>query len=159
MLWKIARCDKVTNGFLSGFTRLMPGQQQHFSVLFAAMLPAGSSVISSNVALNCDALRVLENAAKKDVELRNVLGDTIGNPDQMRLKSFSPVGSNICFKLYKPPSDGDVDLIGYSVMFIILSVLPSNIYSIVIGYSVMLANISMEYNPLYDADKGFNIIP
>ncbi|GJS39351.1 nicalin-1, partial [Tanacetum coccineum] len=83
---------------------------------------------------------VLENAAKNDVELRNVLGDTIGNPDQMRLKvedrihkkgrdfhksktgsvvafkvtfrDFSPVGSNIWFKLYGPPSDRDVDLIG-----------------------------------------------
>nr|GEV89220.1 hypothetical protein [Tanacetum cinerariifolium] len=30
--------------------------------------------------------KVLENAAKNDVELRNVLGDTIGNPDQMRRK-------------------------------------------------------------------------
>nr|GEV89221.1 hypothetical protein [Tanacetum cinerariifolium] len=29
---------------------------------------------------------VLENAAKNDVELRNVLGDTIGNPNQMRGK-------------------------------------------------------------------------
>nr|GEX12653.1 hypothetical protein [Tanacetum cinerariifolium] len=29
---------------------------------------------------------VLENAAKNDVELRYVLGDTISNPDQMRLK-------------------------------------------------------------------------
>ncbi|GJW93767.1 hypothetical protein Tco_0173439 [Tanacetum coccineum] len=75
-----------------------------------------------------------------NVELRNVLGDTIGNPDQMRLKvedrirkkgrdfhkpktgsvvafkvtfrDFSPVGSNIWFKLYGPPSDPDVDLIG-----------------------------------------------
>nr|GEX13260.1 hypothetical protein [Tanacetum cinerariifolium] len=25
--------------------------------------------------------------------------------------------------------------------------------------SVVLANTSMEYNPFYDADKGFNIIP
>ncbi|GJS59087.1 DUF3531 domain-containing protein [Tanacetum coccineum] len=75
-----------------------------------------------------------------NVELRNILGDTIGNPDQMRLKvedrirkkgrdfhkpktgsvvafkvtfrDFSPVGSNIWFKLYGPPSDPDVDLIG-----------------------------------------------
>nr|GFD17349.1 hypothetical protein [Tanacetum cinerariifolium] len=65
---------------------------------------------------------VLENAAKNDVELRYVLGDTISNPDQMRLKvkdmiskkrrdfhkpktgsvafkvtfrDFNPVGSNI----------------------------------------------------------------
>ncbi|GKE37577.1 hypothetical protein Tco_1460982 [Tanacetum coccineum] len=26
-------------------------------------------------------------------------------------------------------------------------------------YSVVLANTSMEYNPLYDADKGFNVMP
>ncbi|PWA89696.1 hypothetical protein CTI12_AA110620 [Artemisia annua] len=49
--------------------------------------------------------------------------------------SFSPVGSNIWFKLYGPPSDRDVDLIG------------------------SLANTSMEYNPLYDTDKGFNVMP
>nr|GEZ78113.1 hypothetical protein [Tanacetum cinerariifolium] len=89
---------------------------------------------------------VLENAAKNDVELRNVLGDTIGDPDQMRRKvvdtirnkgrdfhkaktesvvafnltflDLSPVGSTIWFKLYGPPSDPHVDLIvtGYSVM-------------------------------------------
>ncbi|GJR83673.1 DUF3531 domain-containing protein [Tanacetum coccineum] len=79
------------------------------------------------------------DSKSNNVELRNVLGDTIGNPDQMRLKvedrirkkgrdfhkpktsvvafkvtfrDFSPVGSNIWFKLYGPPSDPDVDLIG-----------------------------------------------
>ncbi|GJV42112.1 ARID DNA-binding domain-containing protein [Tanacetum coccineum] len=85
--------------------------------------------------------RGLEKEQKfNNVELRNVLGDTIGNPDQMRLKvedrirkkgrdfhkpktgsvvafkvtfrDFSPVGSHIWFKLYGPPSDPDVDLIG-----------------------------------------------
>lgn len=26
-------------------------------------------------------------------------------------------------------------------------------------YTWQLANTSMEYNPLYDADKGFNVMP
>ncbi|GJY17350.1 hypothetical protein Tco_0388841 [Tanacetum coccineum] len=99
-----------------------------------------------------------------NVELRNILGDTIGNPDQMRLKvedrirkkgrdfhkpkhdlllllSFSPVGSNIWFKLYGPPSDPDVDLIFHR-------------YSVMWPFILQLANTSMEYNPLYDADKA-----
>ncbi|GJS70018.1 transposase, MuDR, MULE transposase domain protein [Tanacetum coccineum] len=62
----------------------------------------------------------------------------LGRPPAL---SFSPVGSHIWFKLYGPPSDPDVDLIG------------------TICYLVMLANTSMEYNPLYDADKGFNVMP
>ncbi|GJY53590.1 hypothetical protein Tco_0445254 [Tanacetum coccineum] len=87
-----------------------------------------------------DRLHNYPSWANNNVELRNILGDTIGNPDQMRLKvedrirkkgrdfhkpktgsvvafkvtfrDFSPVGSNIWFKLYGPPSDPDVDLIG-----------------------------------------------
>lgn len=33
-----------------------------------------------------NGFRVLEDAAKNDIELRNVLGDTIGKPEQMRQK-------------------------------------------------------------------------
>ncbi|GJW68044.1 structural maintenance of chromosomes-like protein [Tanacetum coccineum] len=123
--------------------------------------------------------KVLENAAKNDVELRNVLGDTIGNPDQMRLKigyarrgeTFtnpkqdpllllkSPfetsVGSNIWFKLYGPPSDRDVDLIGTVIQsWYLMGRLGAYNSS-----NLQLANTSMEYNPLYDADKGFNVMP
>nr|GEW92251.1 hypothetical protein [Tanacetum cinerariifolium] len=127
--------------------------------------------------------KVLENAAKNDVELRNVLGDTIGNPDEMRRKvedrirkkgrdfhkaktgsvvafkvtfrDFSPVGSNIWFKLYGPPSDRDVDLIGTVIQsWYLMGRLGAYNSS-----NLQLANTSMEYNPLYDADNGFNVMP
>ncbi|KAL0709244.1 hypothetical protein Bca4012_016222 [Brassica carinata] len=107
--------------------------------------------------------KVLETACKDDEELRAVLGDSIGNPELMRKKveervrkkgkdfqkqktgsvlsfkvsfrDFNPVDSFIWFELYGSPSDRDVDLIG------------------------SLANSSMEYDPLYDAEKGFKVMP
>ncbi|KAI3683282.1 hypothetical protein L1987_83785 [Smallanthus sonchifolius] len=135
--------------------------------------------------------KVLEDAAKNDVELRNVLGDSIGKPEQMRQKiefgrrgeiftslkrvplllsksplesnslalslfdSFSPVGSNIWFKLYGPPSDRDADLIGS----VIQSWYVMGRLGAFNSANLQLANASMEYNPLYDADKGFNVMP
>ncbi|KAI3826747.1 hypothetical protein L1987_00800 [Smallanthus sonchifolius] len=127
--------------------------------------------------------KVLEDAAKNDVELRNVLGDSIGKPEQMRQKvedrirkkgrdfhkpktgsvvafkvtfrDFSPVGSNIWFKLYGPPSDRDVDLIGS----VIQSWYVMGRLGAFNSANLQLANASMEYNPLYDADKGFNVMP
>ncbi|KAK1413567.1 hypothetical protein QVD17_35342 [Tagetes erecta] len=127
--------------------------------------------------------KVLENAAKNDIELRNVLGDSIGKPEQMRQKvedrirkkgrdfhkpktgsvvafkvtfrDFSPVGSNIWFKLYGPPSDRDVDLIGSVIQaWYVMGRLGAYNSS-----NLQLANASMEYNPLYDADKGFTVMP
>ncbi|KAL8262745.1 hypothetical protein R6Q59_024094 [Mikania micrantha] len=127
--------------------------------------------------------KVLEDAAKNDIELRNVLGDSIGKPEQMRQKvedrirkkgrdfhkpktgsvvafkvtfrDFSPVGSNIWFKLYGPPSDRDVDLIGSVIQsWYIMGRLGAFNAS-----NLQLANASMEYNPLYDADKGFSVMP
>uniref|UniRef100_A0A175YLM3 Uncharacterized protein n=1 Tax=Daucus carota subsp. sativus TaxID=79200 RepID=A0A175YLM3_DAUCS len=107
--------------------------------------------------------KVLEDACRTDSELRAVLGDSIGNPELMRkrveervqrkgrdfqksktgsvlafkvsFRDFNPVDSYIWFELLGAPSDRDVDLIG------------------------SLANSSMEYNPLYDADKGFTVMP
>ncbi|GJW91353.1 hypothetical protein Tco_0168906 [Tanacetum coccineum] len=71
--------------------------------------------------------------------------------DLLLLLSFSPVGSNIWFKLYGPPSDPDVDLIGTS--WYLMGRLGAY------NSSNLQANTSMEYNPLYDADKGFNVMP
>ncbi|KAA3482615.1 Glycoside hydrolase, clan GH-D [Gossypium australe] len=84
--------------------------------------------------------KVLENACKDDEELRAVLGDSIGDPEQMRkrieervrkkgrdfnkkktgsllafkvtFRDFNPLDSYIWFELYGSPSDREVNLIG-----------------------------------------------
>ncbi|WZY80207.1 hypothetical protein YC2023_026591 [Brassica napus] len=124
--------------------------------------------------------KVLESACKDDEELRAVLGDSIGNPELMRKKveervrkkgkdfqkqktgsvlsfkvsfrDFNPVDSFIWFELYGSPSDRDVDLIGsaWYVMGRLGAFNTSNL---------QLANSSMEYDPLYDAEKGFKVMP
>ncbi|GJZ89670.1 hypothetical protein Tco_0661452 [Tanacetum coccineum] len=156
-----------------------------------------------------------------NVELRNVLGDTIGNPDQMRLKlmigfarrggdfHMPKLGSVVAFKVTFREStakkttttrvvvvskstsgdDGDDDVSssgsrgsgttarGRRLLkvreekrkreFDRLNNYPSwakylfiiHFISFHFYYSVVLANTSMEYNPLYDADKGFNVMP
>ncbi|KAJ4974605.1 hypothetical protein NE237_007779 [Protea cynaroides] len=127
--------------------------------------------------------KILENACRDDEELRAVLGDSIGNPELMRKKvedrirrkgrdfrksktgsvlafkvsfrDFNPIDSYVWFELYGSPSDRDVDLIGgviqsWYVMGRLGAFNSSNL---------QVANTSMEYNPLYDADKGFNVMP
>ncbi|PWA47609.1 hypothetical protein CTI12_AA496580 [Artemisia annua] len=77
------------------------------------------------------------------------------HPRRVQVMSFSPVGSNIWFKLYGPPSDRDVDLIGSVIQsWYVMGRLGAYNSS-----NLQLANTSMEYNPLYDADKGFNVMP
>ncbi|KDP40456.1 hypothetical protein JCGZ_24455 [Jatropha curcas] len=127
--------------------------------------------------------KVLEDACKNDEELRAVLGDSIGNPELMRkrvedrvrkkgrdfyksktgsvlafkvsFRDFNPVDSFIWFELYGSPSDRDVDLIGSTIQsWYVMGRLGAFNSS-----NLQLANQSMEYNPLYDADKGFKVMP
>ncbi|CAN7037466.1 unnamed protein product [Brassica rapa subsp. trilocularis] len=128
--------------------------------------------------------KVLESACKDDEELRAVLGDSIGNPELMRkqvveervrkkgkdfqkqksgsvlsfkvsFRDFNPVDSFIWFELYGPPSDRDVDLIGSVIQaWYVMGRLGAFNTS-----NLQLANSSMEYDPLYDAEKGFKVMP
>ncbi|KAK1379302.1 Alpha-galactosidase-like [Heracleum sosnowskyi] len=127
--------------------------------------------------------KVLEDACKTDSELRAVLGDSIGNPELMRkrveervqrkgrdfqksktgsvlafkvsFRDFNPVDSYIWFELLGAPSDRDVDLIGSVIQsWYVMGRLGAYNQS-----NLQLANSSMEYNPLYDADKGFTVMP
>ncbi|KAK3011755.1 hypothetical protein RJ639_012300 [Escallonia herrerae] len=127
--------------------------------------------------------KVLEDACKNDAELRAVLGDSIGNPDEMRKKveervrtkgrdlqksktgsvlafkvsfrDFNPIDSYIWFELYGSPSDRDVDLIGSVIQsWYVMGRLGAFNSS-----NLQLGNSSMDYDPLYDADKGFNVMP
>ncbi|KAL1561345.1 hypothetical protein AAHA92_04062 [Salvia divinorum] len=127
--------------------------------------------------------KVLEDACRNDSELRAVLGDSIGNPDLMRkrveervrtrgrnitksksgsvlafkvsFRDFNPLDSYIWFELYGSPSDRDVDILG--------SVIQSWYVMGRLGAfntaNLQLANSSMEHDPLYDADKGFKVMP
>ncbi|XP_040996754.1 uncharacterized protein LOC121242842 [Juglans microcarpa x Juglans regia] len=127
--------------------------------------------------------KVLEDACKEDAELRAVLGDSIGNPDLMRkrveervrmkgrdfhksktgsilafkvsFRDFNPLDSFIWFELYGPPSDRDVDLIGS----VIQSWYVMGRLGAFNSANLQLANSSMEYNPLYDSKKGFDVMP
>ncbi|XP_031268370.1 uncharacterized protein LOC116126836 [Pistacia vera] len=127
--------------------------------------------------------KVLEDACKDDEELRAVLGDSIGNPELMRkrveervrqkgrdfqksktgsvvafkvgFRDFNPIDSYIWFELYGSPSDRDVDLIGSVIQsWYVMGRLGAFNSS-----NLQLANSSMEYDPLYDADKGFKVMP
>ncbi|KAL2335781.1 hypothetical protein Fmac_016994 [Flemingia macrophylla] len=127
--------------------------------------------------------KVLENACKDDAELRAVLGDSIGNPELMRkrvedrvrkkgrdfqksktgsvlafkvtFRDFNPLDSYIWFELFGSPSDQDVDLIGNVIQsWYVMGRLGAFNSS-----NLQLANSSMEYDPLYDADKGFKVMP
>ncbi|MBA0799023.1 hypothetical protein Gohar_009559 [Gossypium harknessii] len=127
--------------------------------------------------------KVLENACKDDEELRAVLGDSIGDPEQMRkrieervrkkgrdfnkkktgsllafkvtFRDFNPLDSYIWFELYGAPSDREVDLIGSVIQswYVMGRLGAFNSSNLQVG------NASMEYDPLYDADKGFNVMP
>ncbi|XP_050230737.1 uncharacterized protein LOC126679800 [Mercurialis annua] len=127
--------------------------------------------------------KVLENACKHDDELRAVLGDSVGNPDLMRkrveervrtkgrnfsksktgsvlafnvsFRDFNPVDSYIWFELFGSPTDRDVDLIGSTVQsWYVMGRLGAFNSS-----NLQLANQSMEYNPLYDVEKGSKAMP
>lgn len=127
--------------------------------------------------------KVLEDACKNDTELRAVLGDSTGNPELMRkrveervrrkgrdfqksktgsvlafkvsFRDFNPLDSYIWFELYGSPSDRDVDLLGSVIQsWYIMGRLGAFNSS-----NLQLANSSMEYDPLYDADKGFKVMP
>ncbi|XVE66430.1 hypothetical protein DITRI_Ditri08aG0079600 [Diplodiscus trichospermus] len=127
--------------------------------------------------------KVLENACKDDEELRAVLGDSIGDPELMRkrveervrkkgrdfykqkkgsvlsfkvsFRDFNPLDSYIWFELYGSPSDREVNLIGSVIQsWYVMGRLGAFNSS-----NLQLANSSMEYDPLYDADKGFKVMP
>ncbi|CAK7323802.1 unnamed protein product [Dovyalis caffra] len=128
--------------------------------------------------------KVLEDACKNDEELRALLGDSIGNPELMRqrvedrvrkkgrsnfhksktgsvvsfkvsFRDFNPIDSYIWFEFYGSPSDQDVDLIGTVIQSWYLMGRLGGFNS----SNLQLANSSMEYDPLYDADKGFKVMP
>ncbi|CAA3023336.1 Hypothetical predicted protein [Olea europaea subsp. europaea] len=127
--------------------------------------------------------KVLEDACKNDLELRAVLGDSVGNPELMRerveervrqkgrnfqkskagsvlafkvsFRDFNPLDSYIWFELYGSPSDRDVDLLGSVIQsWYVMGRLGAFNSS-----NLQMASSSMEYNPLYDADKGFKVMP
>lgn len=127
--------------------------------------------------------KVLEDACKNDSELRAVLGDSIGNPELMRkrveervrqkgqnfqksktgsvlafkvsFRDFNPLDSYIWFEFYGSPSDRDVDLLGSVIQsWYVMGRLGAFNSS-----NLQMASSSMEYNPLYDADKGFKVMP
>ncbi|KAJ6983814.1 katanin p80 WD40 repeat-containing subunit B1 [Populus alba x Populus x berolinensis] len=128
--------------------------------------------------------KVLEDACKSDEELRALLGDSIGNPELMRqrvedrvrkkgrsnfhksktgsvvsfkvsFRDFNPIDSYIWFEFYGSPSDQDVDIIGTVIQsWYLMGRLGAFNSS-----NLQLANSSMEYDPLYDADKGFKAMP
>ncbi|KAK6146367.1 hypothetical protein DH2020_020236 [Rehmannia glutinosa] len=127
--------------------------------------------------------KVLEDACRNDSELRAVLGDSVGNPELMRkrveervrrkgrdfqksksgsvlafkvsFRDFNPLDSFIWFELYGSPSDRDVDLLGSVIQsWYVMGRLGA--YN---SANLQLGNSSMEYDPLYDADKGFKVMP
>ncbi|CAI9117414.1 OLC1v1018806C2 [Oldenlandia corymbosa var. corymbosa] len=74
---------------------------------------------------------------------------------KVSFRDFNPLDSHIWFELYGSPSDRDVDLLG--------SVIQSwYIMGRLGGFNssnLQLANSSMQYDPLYDAEKGFKVMP
>lgn len=127
--------------------------------------------------------KVLEDACKDDGELRALLGDSIGNPELMRKKveervrqkgrdirkpktgsvlafkvsfrDFNPLDSYIWFELYGSPSDRDVDLVGSVIQsWYVMGRLGAFNSS-----NLQLGSSSVENDPLYDADKGFKVMP
>ncbi|XP_060207052.1 uncharacterized protein LOC132634903 [Lycium barbarum] len=127
--------------------------------------------------------KVLEDACKHDTELRAVLGDSIGNPELMRkrveervrtkgrnfqksktgsvlafkvsFRDFNPLDSYIWFELYGSPSDRDVNLLGSVIQaWYVMGRLGAFNSS-----NLQLGGSSMEFDPLYDAEKGFNVMP
>ncbi|CAN4077725.1 unnamed protein product [Withania somnifera] len=127
--------------------------------------------------------KVLEDACKHDTELRAVLGDSIGNPELMRkrveervrtkgrdfqksktgsvlafkvsFRDFNPLDSYIWIELYGSPSDRDVNILGSVIQaWYVMGRLGAYNSS-----NLQLGGSSMEYQPLYDAEKAFNVMP
>ncbi|KAF9611206.1 hypothetical protein IFM89_027520 [Coptis chinensis] len=70
-------------------------------------------------------------------------------------RCFNPIDSYIWFELYGSPTDRDVDLIGSVIQsWYVMGRLGAFNSS-----NLQLANSSMEHNPIYDADKGFKVMP
>ncbi|CAL5414062.1 unnamed protein product [Camellia sinensis] len=93
---------------------------------------------------------------------------------KVSFRDFNPVDSYIWFELYGSPSDRDVDLLGsviqsWYAMGRLGAFNSSNLQSFpddirMVGICSMwylhtLANAAMVQNPLYDADKGFKLMP
>ncbi|KAL2485384.1 Protein of unknown function (DUF3531) [Abeliophyllum distichum] len=74
---------------------------------------------------------------------------------KVSFRDFNPLDSYIWFELYGSPSDRDVDLLGSVIQsWYVMGRLGAFNSS-----NLQLASSSMEYNPLYDADKGFKVMP
>nr|CAD1821065.1 unnamed protein product [Ananas comosus var. bracteatus] len=126
--------------------------------------------------------RILENACKDDMELRAVLGDSIGNPELMRkrveervrkkgrdfsksksgsvlafkvsFRDFNPLDSFIWFELYGAPSDRMLTFLAVIQSWYVMGRLGAFKSS-----NLQLANSSMDYNPSYDSDKASGQMP
>ncbi|KAL3828450.1 hypothetical protein ACJIZ3_017252 [Penstemon smallii] len=107
-----------------------------------------------------------EELLKKELDRRGEISKNL-NPDQsLHSKSalesnvsfsriFNPLDSYIWFELYGSPSDRDVDLLGS----VIQSWYVMGRLGAFNSTNLQLASSSMEYNPLYDEDKGFKVMP
>ncbi|XP_074280361.1 uncharacterized protein LOC141605473 [Silene latifolia] len=127
--------------------------------------------------------KVLEDACKNDAELRAVLGDSIGDPELMRqrveqrvrkkgqdfqksktgsvlafkvaFRDFNPLDSYIWVELFGSPSDRDVDLFGSVIQaWYVMGRLGS-----FNSQNLQLAKSSIDYNPVYDAEKSLKVMP
>ncbi|XP_060960462.1 uncharacterized protein LOC115722742 isoform X3 [Cannabis sativa] len=85
---------------------------------------------------------------------------------KVSFRDFNPIDSYIWFELYGSPTDRDVDIIGsvirsWYVLGRLGSFNSSNLQlkALLICIDGQLANSSVEYDPLYDAEKGFKVIP
>ncbi|KAM7276038.1 hypothetical protein ACFE04_017904 [Oxalis oulophora] len=111
----------------------------------------------------------------------DVLCESVGNPELMRkrvegrvrkkgkdfsksktgsvlafkvsFRDFNPLDSYIWFELFGSPSDRDVDLLG-SAWYVMGRLGAFNSSNLQLGNSS-----SMEFDPLYDEDKGSNVMP
>ncbi|XP_028122839.1 uncharacterized protein LOC114319960 isoform X1 [Camellia sinensis] len=74
---------------------------------------------------------------------------------KVSFRDFNPVDSYIWFELYGSPSDRDVDLLGS----VIQSWYAMGRLGAFNSSNLQLANAAMVQYPLYDADKGFKVMP
>ncbi|KAK9748689.1 hypothetical protein RND81_02G073800 [Saponaria officinalis] len=127
--------------------------------------------------------KVLEDACKNDAELKAVLGDSIGDPELMRkrveervrkkgqdfqksktgsvlafkvtFRNFNPLDSYIWVELFGSPTDRDVDLLGSVIQAWYVMGRLGSFNSL----NLQLAKSSIEYNPIYDAEKSLKVMP
>ncbi|CAN1185402.1 hypothetical protein LINPERPRIM_LOCUS39007 [Linum perenne] len=127
--------------------------------------------------------KILEDACEHDEEIRDILGDSIGNPELMRkrmednirrkgrdfrksktgsilafkvsFRDFNPIDSYIWFEFVGSPSDRDVALFGGVIQsWYVMGRLGSfNSSNLQLGSSLM------EYDPLYDSEKASQVMP